>query len=199
MLNLKNFSILDSDYLQVRYGVANSYILFIGRLSDVKDIEFLIELWSEKFEFDSKVKLIIAGDGEQKSKLIDLSNELLHNKPIFLGEVNPENIPTLISSSNMVVLASKHEASPTVVKESISLGIPIISNKVGDVEDYVLNGKNGYIVNKDYDAYFNAIKNLLDNPLSKEEVLKNSREQLEQCSVEHVSNQYMNIYRRLEV
>lgn len=198
MLNLDNFFITDSDFLQAKYGVNNKYVLFIGRLSDVKDIEFFISLWSEKFQQLSHIKLVIAGDGEDKNKLLSLSNQLCKlNEPIFLGEIAPENITKLIASSNITTLCSKHEASPTVVKESLSCGIPMITNNIGDAVDYIKDNKNGYIVNKDYNSYFNAIKQLLGNPLSKKEVLKNSTEQLKECSVEHVSNKYLEIYKKV--
>jgi len=198
MLFLDKFTISNSSYLEDLYGKENVYVLFIGRLSDVKDVEFLIDLWSQKFEFNSRVKLIVAGDGENKRKLIDLSNKMLHNKPIFLGEINPGNIPKLIASSNMTILASKHEASPTVVKESIASGIPIVSSRVGDVEDYIIDGKNGYVVDKNFPSYFRAIMSLINKPLSKEGVRENSNKQLKKCSVGYVSGKYMSIYRRLE-
>ena len=198
MLDISNFNIINSNFLQLKYGNENKYILFIGRLSDVKNIQFLISLWKEKFQDKKNIKLIIAGDGECKDKLHNMvDNTCSVNKPIFLGEIKPENIPYLISSSSITILSSKHEASPTVVKESLSSGIAVITNQIGDVQDYIINGKNGYIVPKNYDSYFDAIKKLLENPLSKEEVLKNSAEQLKKCSVEYISSKYIEIYKKV--
>lgn len=198
MLNLNNFYILDSDYLQSQYGKNNKYILFIGRLADVKDVEFLIKLWNEKFQYLNNIKLIIAGNGEDANKLQYLTSQICQlNKPIFLGEISPEKIISLLSSSNITILCSKHEASPTVIKESLSCGIPVVTNEVGDVMDYIVNDRNGYIVEKNYDSYFNAIQKLIENPLSKEDVLGNSKEQLKQCSLEYIANKYLTIYKEV--
>lgn len=198
MLQLKKFNIQTSNYLQKKFGANNKYILFIGRLADVKDIVFLINLWSKKFQNEKNIKLIIAGNGEDKEKLFNLNNKICRsNEAIFIGEIKPEIIPNLISSSNIVVLSSKHEASPTVIKESHSCGIPVVSNLIGDVDEFIIDGKNGFLVEKDYNSYFNAMKKLLDNPLFKEEVFENSKEQLKKCSVEYVSNQYIKIYKEV--
>ena len=198
MLDLNQFYIFDSDYLQAKYGVKNRYILFIGRLSDVKDLDFLIGLWSARFQNKNNIKLVVAGSGESEDQILGLISQVCKiNAPILLGEVGPKNIPKLISSSTITILSSKHEASPTVVKESLSCGIAMITNQIGDVDKYIVNGKNGYIVKKDYDSYFSAINNLLDNPLSKEQVLMNSEVQLEKCSISYVANEYNNIYRKV--
>lgn len=198
MLNLKNFFIQNSNLLQNDFGLNYKYILFIGRLADVKDVSFLINLWSSKFQNFSNLKLIIAGAGENENEYKNISNKKCgNNPPIFLGEIESKNIPKLISSSNMTILCSKHEASPTVVKESLSLGIPIITNKIGDVEEFIIDGQNGFIVNKDFDSYFNAIQKLINIPLSKEEVLNNSREKLKNCSLEYITNKYLEIYNKV--
>tara|TARA_R110000787_G_scaffold59922_3_gene135823 strand:- start:15226 stop:16359 length:1134 start_codon:yes stop_codon:yes gene_type:complete len=198
MLNLKGFKLQNSNYFQEIFGVKNKYVLFIGRLADVKNIDFLIQLWSVKFQNQENIKLIIAGDGGDREKLKSLSNKVcLKNKPIFIGEIDPKQIPILISSSNICVLSSKHEASPTVVKESLSCGIPIITNRVGDVDDFIVNEVNGFVVRKDFESYYKAIKKLINKPLLKEDIKLESKEKLYKCSVEYVSSQYSDIYKKL--
>lgn len=198
MMDLSHFVVRDSDFLQKQFGINNKYILFIGRLADVKDIDFLINMFAEKFQDKSNVKLIIAGDGEKKNNLENLAqNVCKENEPIFLGEVGAEVIPRLISSSNVVTLCSKHEASPTVIKESLSCGIPIVTNKIGDVDEFIKNNINGFIVDKTFESYANMINQLLDQPLNKNDVRMNSEEALNKCTVQYISERYMQIYRKV--
>ena len=116
---------------------------------------------------------------------------------VFVGEVAPFDIDKVMGAIKILLISSKHESGPIVMKEAMMCGIPTISNEVGEVKDYIINGRNGYIVNKDYDSYFKAINSLLDSPLSKEEVINNSEEQLKKCSIEYVSNKYLKIYKEL--
>lgn len=198
MMDLGHFVVQDSNFLQKQFGIDNKYVLFIGRLADVKDIEFLIKMFAEKFQDSSNVKLIIAGDGEKKDDLKNLAKQKCQkNEPIFLGEVKPEVIPKLISSSNVVVLCSKHEASPTVIKEALSCGVPMVTNKIGDVDKFIKNDKNGLVVEKTFEAYVTAINKLLDNPLNKNDVRINSEKVLNKCTVEYISEQYIKIYKKV--
>ncbi|MFZ4523696.1 MAG: glycosyltransferase [Bacteroidales bacterium] len=43
-------------------------------------------------------------------------------------------------------MLSSHEGSPISVKEVLACGKPVIVNDVGDLSEYVIPGKNGYIV-----------------------------------------------------
>lgn len=195
MFDFSKFKIMPSNYLQEKFGVNNKYILFLGRLADVKNIDFLIELWSKKFQNSNKIKLVIAGDGELKDRLHRINKKLCNsNAPIFLGEIKPDFVPNLISSSNVCVLSSRHEASPTIVKESLSLGIPVITNSVGDVKNFINDKQNGIVISKNFNDYENAIDYFLKSNINKERILNSSLANLEKCSIKHISLKFMSIY-----
>jgi len=200
MLDLSDFKVKKSNYLQKKYGYENIYILFLGRLADVKDIEFLIKMFCKKFSYKDYIKLIIAGRGEKEKDLKELAKEICQkNPPIFLGEVKPKDVPDLIASSDLVILTSKHEASPTVVKEALSSGVPVITNNTGDVKQFIINGKNGFMVNKNYEDYFEAIMKIIDNPeiFSKKNIYEISKKKLNECSIDYISQKYIEIYKKV--
>lgn len=49
--------------------------------------------------------------------------------------VAPEKVPLLMSASDCLLLTSRMEGSPNVVKEALMSGLPVVSTKVGDVEE----------------------------------------------------------------
>jgi len=199
MFDFSKFKIMPSNYLQDRFGNNNKYVLFLGRLADVKNIDFLIELWSRKFQNSKEIKLVIAGNGELKDKLHRLNKKICNsNAPIFLGEIDPNDVPILVSSSDLCVLSSKHEASPTIIKEALSSGIPVVTNEVGDVKEFIINGQNGLIIRKDYKTYSNSIELILNKNLNKDFVKSKSTEKLLKCSVDFICNEYFRIYRNLK-
>jgi glycosyltransferase involved in cell wall biosynthesis len=198
MFDTTKFNIMPSNYLQDKFGHNNKYVLFLGRLADVKNIDFLIELWFEKYQTKSNIKLIIAGDGEHRNKLFEQSTDLCkYNSPIFLGEIKPNFVPNLISSANLCVLSSKHEASPTIIKESLSLGVPIVTNNVGDVKDYIVDRKNGIVTSKTLNDYENAINYFLKSNINKEIILASSVYGLEKCSIKYISSLFSELYFKL--
>ena len=54
---------------------------------------------------------------------------------------------TAISNSNVFILPSYNEGLPISVLEAMSYGMPVISTRVGDIEDAVIEGENGFLIN----------------------------------------------------
>lgn len=135
-------------------------LLFIGRLEYEKNIEFLIEGFKEISE--KEIDLIIAGEGSLKEKLRELPDT--DYKDIrFLGEVRNSMIPDLINSSDILLLTSIFEGSPTVVKEALCCNVPVISTDVGDVKEVLDLVDGGEIIDYNVKSFKNAVLRLLSN------------------------------------
>ncbi|AGT34255.1 hypothetical protein OCC_13855 [Thermococcus litoralis DSM 5473] len=111
-------------------GKYHPYILFIGRISPVKNIEEIIKYVSKLKE----VNLIIAGPIQDKvyfNRLHAISRQLnVDGRIKYIGEVLGEHKYKLIDNSIAVILLSKQEADPIVVKEAITRGKPVLINKL---------------------------------------------------------------------
>ena len=55
----------------------------------------------------------------------------------FLSGVPNSTVPTWLSASDALLLTSLHEGSPTVVKEALACGLPVVSVDVGDVAERI--------------------------------------------------------------
>jgi glycosyltransferase involved in cell wall biosynthesis len=198
MVELEGFGVGTSNYLQMRYGGDNRYILFLGRLSAVKDLGFLIELASCELQDQPQTKLILVGDGEDAGQLQEKAAALCSaNMPLFHGPISATDVPALLQSADLLILCSQHEASPTVIKEALATGLPVLTNDVGDAKDFVISGKNGRVVQKTVKRYMEAIEEILGHTLSREVVFRASESRLVQCTPEFVSKEYSKVYRSL--
>ena len=52
-------------------------------------------------------------------------------------EVPPEDIPTWLTAADALLLTSRSEGSPTVVKEAMAAELPLVSTDVGDVSERI--------------------------------------------------------------
>lgn len=95
-----------------------------------------------------KLKVICAGDGPLKNKLIKKVKEFnLENNVIFLGFRS--DIKELINISNIIGLFSKREGLPKCLMESLVCGKPILVNNIRGSRDFVINNEIGEIVEVD--------------------------------------------------
>ena len=102
-------------------------LLAVGRLDKIKGFDILIK---EVAKLNFPFHLNIAGEGAERKKLETLILDLnLSDNVSLLGY--REDIPSLIASSDLVVISSHSEGFGRVVVETLFYGNLIISTKVG--------------------------------------------------------------------
>ncbi len=90
-------------------------------------------------------RFLIIGDGPERPVLERLSRELnLQDAVQFLG--NRSDIPQLLSALDVFVLTSQMEASPVSIMEAMACGKPVVAPRVGSIDESVIDGVTGYLV-----------------------------------------------------
>lgn len=136
-------------------------LVYIGRLSSEKNVSLIIDSISHTKE---QWKLIIIGDGDERTQLKELCNSLnLNDNVTFTGWLNnPWN--SVIEASSLV-LASSYEGFCLACYEALATGIPVISTPVNGVTDIIKDGYNGYIYSDE-----NELVNILDNVILQSDI-----------------------------
>ena len=140
-------------------------ISYIGRLEYPKRISEIIYAFSIATSKDPLLKLYIAGEGNQLNSLISKVEVLqIKDKVFFTGLLTKSEVYNLINKSLAGILLSYSEGSPVSVKEFLACGKPVIVNNVGDVADYIIDGKTGQIVDPELpENIANAILDITKN------------------------------------
>ena len=69
------------------------------------------------------------------------------------------------NASECLILNSLREASPAVIGEAFSCGIPVVSSDVGGIDDLVVQEKSGWLFKPgDDDALLRHLDYVLANP-----------------------------------
>lgn len=138
-----------------RFENAND-ILFVGRMSAVKGIDYLLTAWSKcKFKENSKLLLVGSGDFVNTKQLpADVEYHPFSNQNTLLK---------LAKRSKAFVLPSVFEPWGVVTHEFAAAGLPIIiTNVCGSASHFVINGHNGFVVEpKNSDALVISIQKIL--------------------------------------
>ena len=123
-------------------------ILYVGRLSKEKGIEYLIQAMPKIKEEHPEVKLHIVGEGDLEQNLKDLASKLeTEDKVIFHGYVAHENLAAMYRKSSVFILPSVcKENAPNAIIEAMSQGRPVITTNMGGQAELVENAVNGLLV-----------------------------------------------------
>jgi teichuronic acid biosynthesis glycosyltransferase TuaC len=63
----------------------------------------------------------------------------------YLSSIPNEEVPVWLNASDALLLTSMHEGSPTVVKEALACGLPVVSVDVGDVAERIEDIQGCYL------------------------------------------------------
>ena len=106
----------------------------VARFSEVKNHDFLIDLFSEINKVDENSILLLIGSGELMDSIKSkVNNYGLEKKVFFLGNVN--DVYNKLIMADVFLLPSKYEGFPTVILEAQAAGLPCfisdsITNKI---------------------------------------------------------------------
>ncbi len=122
-------------------------ILFVGRLAEVKGLEFLLSAFKTILSSREDVVLLLVGDGPEGDALISLSKELdIDKNTEFMGEIPHDDLGMFLSIADIFVLPSLSEGDPHVIKEAMAFGLPIIASRVGGIPEILAEGRNGLLI-----------------------------------------------------
>jgi glycosyltransferase involved in cell wall biosynthesis len=115
-------------------------IIFIGRLSEEKNVDLLISAFEIVKQRRPECELYIIGDGPLREFMEKLSKDI---KDIyFLGRQTHENVLKFLDETDIFVLPSKFEVSPISILEAMVRYVPVITTPVGEMPYVLENGKN---------------------------------------------------------
>lgn len=122
------------------------YLLFAGRLEAVKGVDLLLQSWRKIESEFPRVELWLAGDGSDRSWLVDKAESLRLDSVRFLGTKKAGELKKLYQGADAVVLPSRREGLPmTLIEAGASGAIRIASRIPGNVET-IEDGKTGFLV-----------------------------------------------------
>lgn len=201
-LDLEAWDRVDSsdDEFLTRYDLRReNFLLYMGRLSSLKGVEYLIEAFKIIREQHPNLKLVIAGRGELESFLRRIADDV--DGVVFVGYVNSLRIKKLLYEASLAVVlpSSIYEVSPMVVLEAMACSKPVIGTNVGGVPFMIRHGKNGFIARpRDPKALFEYIKLLYENPDLRREMGFLSRQVVEKdFTIDQMVNKTLKIYNTL--
>jgi glycosyltransferase involved in cell wall biosynthesis len=170
-----------------------NYVLYLGRLSEEKGINILIDAFKDIKDID----LIIAGIGPLDEDLRRKVSKNNSSNIKFVGFVNSSKKNELLKEAKSTIVPSIcYENFGIVVLESLSYQTPVIASRIGGLPHLIDDGETGLLYSPEDPLDFREkLDYLLNNPdLSASMGLKGRNYVIQNFSETSYYNKLMKIY-----
>lgn len=154
-VDLQFFTPKDRQSVRAQLKLDRLTLLSVGHLVELKGHHLVIEAMKKLDD----CHLIIAGDGKEMANLKNLANEYgVSERVTFLGAISHEQLVTVYSAVDILVLASSREGWANVLLEAMACGTPVIATKVSGTPEVVTSPKAGLLIERSAEAIVSAVQ-----------------------------------------
>lgn len=190
-VTVKSNSVEDSDYSD--FNNRENYFLFIGRLSEEKGIQTLLNAFT-----GTNINIEIIGDGPLRPLVEDVSSKNVNIK--YLGYQNKEFIISKLKKCQALLFTSIwYECLPITILESFSTGTPVVISNIGNLNEIVSHKYNGiHFRTSDPIDLYKVVANFNENRTNYANLYSNARKTyMEKYTPEVNYKNLINLYRNV--
>ncbi|MHA1284843.1 MAG: glycosyltransferase family 4 protein [Promethearchaeota archaeon] len=177
----------------------NSFIIgSAGRLFPVKNYPLFIKIAKQLRNLSDKFYFELVGEGPEYYNLKKLVKTFKIEDSFFIKKFT-DNMRDFYNGLDLYINTSFHEGIPLTILEAMSYGIPVVASNVGGINEIILNGVNGYLVDsKNPDDYLKICYNLFkDSTICKRIGTIGRKSIIDKFSSNNMTNQYLEVYHKL--
>ena len=207
----RSMKIFKQYFRNVRYAHANSILLY-NELKQVHDNVFYVPNGVDEERFYPKKELcrnnkVVFG---HVGKLSPHKGQKTYIEPSVNGynyfshyNIHDNKIPfdkmvDVHQNYDVFIVASDEDGTPNPALEAAACGRPIISNRIGNMPEFIKDGYNGFLVEKNISDYREKIKWCNDNPEKVKEMGENARKTVEESwTWEMMSENYRKMFKKI--
>ena len=173
----KNIEKINNLYNLNKYDIV---LLFVGRITEIKNIFFILDALKLLKEDGFKFKMLFVGTGPDEKKLKEKIKEYkMEDTVIMTGRIeNREILSAIYSRAQLFLFPSIFDASSLVQIEAAVNETPGLFIEGSVTADTVVNNVSGFTSKYDVEAYKNKIKEILNDKKLLNEVSMNSKKML---------------------
>lgn len=169
-------------------------IAVIARMHPIKGHRSMLAIMAQVAEKRHDAVLILAGDGPERPACEELAKRLGISAHVrFLGSRN--DVPELISASDLVAVPSKSEGLSMVAIEACAVGRPVVAFDAGGLRDVISHGTTGYLVPPgDENGFAKAILDLAADPEKRAQFGEHGKAEAQRFTLDNHVNKLLICY-----
>lgn len=144
---------------------------------------------------DKKIKYLIVGQGILHNKIKRLiAMHGLQEQVFLLGQRS--DVANLLNASDLFAFPSRREGLGMAAIEAMYLGLPLVASNIHGINDYLVNGINGFSSSpNDINTFSNSIERLMLDKQLRTFISNNNKIKSEEYSMEASISSMIEIYK----
>jgi len=122
---------------------------------------------------------------------------LKSNIKSFRNAIPSDKMPIFYKDVDVYVVASNMDGTPNPALEAAATGIPIVSNRIGNMPEFIVDGSNGYLVNRNINEYMKQLRILSKFPEKRKAMGKEARKKALEWDWKNNSEYYRKMFKEL--
>lgn len=180
-----------------RLGLPKNYMLYVGAITDRKNVMSLVEAYNEiKNEID--IPLVIVGKGRSYMRRL-MEYVLKHNlkdRVIVNSEILNNDLPIVYQCAEFFLYPSRYEGFGIPILEAFKSKTPVILSNTTSLPE--VGGTAGYYIDPyKVESISQAILDLHSNPNLRNRLIDEGLEQVKQFTIENFAKQTIAVYNKV--
>ncbi|MDH4330271.1 MAG: glycosyltransferase [Candidatus Moranbacteria bacterium] len=200
-VDTETFQNPDGEKVRKKYGIADDEILLFSasRLTDEKNIIFLLRSVIQVLKDNNNVKFILGGEGYLEEEIKDIiSDNGLREKIILTGLIDRGELKDYFGAADVFVYASQSETQGSIISEAMHSGLPVVTVDSTGSCDLIKHEKTGILVECDREKFSSAVNQLVKDENLRESLGKKAKEISQEKYTDKVCAEKMiEVYREL--
>ena len=199
---LDKFEHGDGTWLKRHYQVPadKKVLLFVGRLTQEKNIPFLVDSFKLIHEQYPASVLVLTAEGPMERELRQQASGLGLRPEvdvIFTGALPYDELTNVYHSADLFVFSSLTETQGLVLVEAMAAGLPVIAVRATGVNDMVSHQQDGLICSPQRREFADQVLQVLNNPVLYQGLHQGALQKAEQMSSRSMAHKLESIYMKL--
>ncbi|MBX7150018.1 glycosyltransferase [bacterium] len=177
--------------------VTKKHVVMIGRFVEKKGFEYGIRAFAKTLRKTGDAELTIVGDGPLRSAYEQVIRDHgIQKRVTFTGELMPRDVIKILRQTRVILAPSvtpkneDKEGIPSIIKESLACGVPVIGSRHGGIPEIIDDGINGFLAQeRDVDALSECLIHILNNDHLRHDMGQNARLKMERNYDIRITNQ----------
>lgn len=169
----------------------------LSALADHKDYPTYIRTAAKVIAIDPSVHFIIAGKGNEESRITKMISDLNLNANVHMLGFR-DDIVDVMQSLDVFLITSVTEGLGTIVLEAFAAGVPVVATRAGGIPEMVEDGVTGLLAPiGDADTLAAATMRILNDPGLGNQLAHHASNKVQEFSYQATAEKTLMIYRHL--